>query len=263
MIFSELLSNTLYQGNTATLDIQQDWLQGRTVYGGLQGALAMLAMRLLVPHSIQLRSFQATFVAPIPAGRVCAEARILRQGKSATQVQADIVVAQQVCFSCIAIFAAKRNSQVAREPAVPDCGVSISDAKRFPYIDSVTPQFTQHFDMRWAAGQLPFTAARDPHCKIYVRHRDDDAVSDAHLIGLADAIPPTVIATLSDPAMVSSMNWQLELLRSPEELQGNTWYRFDADLTACRDGYGWQTAHIWSQQGELVALSRQCVAVFA
>ena len=48
------------------LAIPDDWAQGRSVFGGLQAAFAVRAMRTLEPAA-PLRSLQVTFVAPIAA----------------------------------------------------------------------------------------------------------------------------------------------------------------------------------------------------
>ena len=60
-----------------------EWTQGRAVFGGLQGALMLHAMRGLVPAELPVRTLQVTFVAPPSGNQLVARASILRQGKSA------------------------------------------------------------------------------------------------------------------------------------------------------------------------------------
>ena len=45
------------------LDVPEDWLQGRTLFGGLQAVVGLAAMRTLAPAA-PLRSLQVTFLAP-------------------------------------------------------------------------------------------------------------------------------------------------------------------------------------------------------
>ena len=66
------MSSTTYQDHSATIEIPSDWLQGRSMFGGMQAALALKAMRTLVPEEFPLRTLQTTFMAPIPAGRATA-----------------------------------------------------------------------------------------------------------------------------------------------------------------------------------------------
>src|SRR5689334_13621143 len=88
--FSVLLSRIQSGEGAASLDVPDDWLQGRTLFGGVQAVIGLAAMRSLAPQG-PLRSLQVTFLAPVPGGVVQARARILRSGKSATHVEARIV----------------------------------------------------------------------------------------------------------------------------------------------------------------------------
>jgi len=106
MQFSELLDSMQERGGAWTASVGDDWLQGRSVFGGLQAAIALKAMRSLVPGGIPLRTLQVTFVAPVPAGTVTAQARVLRTGKSAIQVEALIVEGDAVLCVVLGVFGA-------------------------------------------------------------------------------------------------------------------------------------------------------------
>jgi len=88
--WTSLLARLRAEPGRASLEVTADWLQGRTVFGGLQAAVALRAMRTLVPE-VPLRTLQGTFLAPVPEGTLTATARVLRTGKSATHVEARIV----------------------------------------------------------------------------------------------------------------------------------------------------------------------------
>src|SRR5262249_60793476 len=81
---SELMSRCIAApGSVALDDCGEDWMQGRSVFGGLQAAVALAAMRTLVPDA-PLRTLQMAFVAPVGARDLRARAATLRAGKSAT-----------------------------------------------------------------------------------------------------------------------------------------------------------------------------------
>jgi len=80
--YSQLLAAIARGDGEASVDVPEDWLQGRTLFGGLQAAIALAAMRTLAP-AWPLRSLQVTFLAPVPGGPVRAKARVLRSGKNA------------------------------------------------------------------------------------------------------------------------------------------------------------------------------------
>ncbi len=131
----------LSQGELA-VDVTDDWMQGRSVFGGLQAALALRAMRTLVP-SAPLRTLQGTFFAPVAGGPVRATARVLREGKSATHVEGRIVEGDSTLALVIAVFGTARTSVVSVTPR--QAPVEGHEPVVFPFIPGVTPNFTQHF----------------------------------------------------------------------------------------------------------------------
>src|SRR5262245_5678266 len=100
--FTTLMQRVEEKPGRASLDVPADWMQGRSVFGGLQVALAIRAMRTLVPQA-QLRTLQATFSAP-SANTIHCEARILRSGKSATHVEARLVDGSVTSAIAIGVF---------------------------------------------------------------------------------------------------------------------------------------------------------------
>lgn len=266
MNFSQLMDSIAFEAGAETasarLSVPDDWLQGRTVFGGLQAALAVRAMRQLVASEFLLRSVQSTFVGPVLAGPVSVQATVLRRGKSTQHLRAEVLVEGRPCFTALGIFGGARDTVFTSLPSVPPAVKPPEQLTSLSFMPGVTPAFTQHVEMRWAKGLPPFSGVTDPNAQIYVRHRDDAAMSEAHLVAACDIIPPPVLSAMKAPTPGSSMNWQLELLADPACLRGDDWLRFDAEMTAAHSGYSWQTAKIWSGQGELVAISHQCVAVF-
>lgn len=266
MNFTQFMDSVEFEAGVETskarLYISEDWLQGRTVFGGLQAALAVRAMRQQVAPEFLLRSMQVTFVGPVVAGPVEVQATVLRRGKSTVHVRADVVIDGQHCFTALAIFGGQRETAFVSRPVAPECAKQPEQLVSLPFIPNVTPAFTKNVEMRWAKGRPPFCGAKEPSAQIYVRHRGDTGMSEAHLVAACDIIPPPVLSMLAKPTPGSSMNWQLELLADPAQLSGEGWLRFDAEMSAAHSGYSWQTVKIWSEQGDLVAIAHQCVAVF-
>lgn len=262
MNYSNLLQTAHVDGESLTLELTPDWLQGRTAFGGWQAALAVRAMRQVIGDHIPLRSLQANFIAPVLSGPVTARAELLRQGKSAAQLEARILIGDQVAFTALGIFGAVRTSAIVERPVAPPCALPADALPDLLYIEGAVPVFTKHFVMRWASGGHPFSGAAHGDAQIYVRFRDEDLVSEAHLVNIADSIPPSAIAMLKTPVTFSSMNWTLEFVTALDDAARKGWLRFDASLTASSGGYGWENVAIWSEAGDLIALSRQCIAVF-
>ncbi len=261
MIFSEVLDSVRPSSDGFAADIGDDWLQGRTAFGGLQTALAVQALRQLIGNAAPLRVVQTTFMAPVPGGVAQLQPRVLRVGKSATHAECRIVLDGQVLCLVIAVFGAARESTIQIAPARPE-KMPAEQAKELRYMAGITPAFTQHFSMRWAEGGFPFTGANEPRTSIHVAHRDPQALGEGHVIALADTVPSPGLSLLKKLSMASSMTWTLELLDHETGFAHDAHWRMDTEVTAAASGYMAQSASLWNPAGKLAALSRQSVVVF-
>jgi hypothetical protein len=133
---------------------------------------------------------------------------------------------------------------------------------RMPFIPGVTPAFTQHFDVTWLCGDLPFSGSSDPVNVLQIGMRDEGVASEDHVVAIADYIPPIRLSMLKTPGPGSSMTWMLEFLRDRFDDLSLSGWRVDAEMQAARDGYTSQSVVIWAPNGEPVALSRQSMVVF-
>lgn len=259
LTFSQLLVSAQRADGALTVNVSDGWLQGRSLFGGLQAALALEAMRAVYAGGAPLRTLQVSFMAPVPPGEVRVQAQLLRSGKSTSHVQAQIVDGAQVLCTAIGIFGTARESPVKLAPA---WAAVDGKPREFPYVPGVTPSFTQHFSVRWLRGGMPFTGATQPENVIEIDMRDGGYASEAHVLAIADFIPPLALSLLKKPAFGSSMTWMIEFLADPSGLPLQGW-RMDAEMTAAGEGYTSQTGLLWGPDRRAVALSRQSMVVFA
>lgn len=261
MLFGEVLGSLRADGAHWCADAPASWGQGRTLFGGLQAALLVGAMRKQVPQDVPLRSLQTTFVGPVAPGLVRIEVRVLRQGKSAVQVQAHSFSDEGVGCMAIAVFGRARPSTLVIEPAYPDVerGPEASRTQRF--VEGFSPPFLNYVDQRWARGKMPYCGGSEPRTQIWIRY-PNEPVSEALMIAIGDTIPSPAVSLLKTFAVASSMTWTLEFLH--DDLAGlpDGHYLMDAEATAARDGYVFQTATLWSPDRRAIALSRQSAVVF-
>ena len=243
----------------ASLDVTADWLQGRTVFGGLQAAIVLRAMRSLVPD-VPLRTLQGTFLAPVPEGRVTATARVLRTGKSATHVEARIVDGDTPLALLVGVFGAARVSTVNVQPSRAE--VPPGKPIEFRYIPGVIPAFTQHFKARWLRGLPPFTGDTQLDHVLEIGMRDSGPVTEGHVLAMADFIPPIALSHLKTPAPGSTLTWMIEMLGGRFDALALDGWRIDAHLGSAREGYTGQTVMVWGPGGERIATSRQSIVVF-
>ena len=260
MRFSEAMQTVTRHGDGWQAIVSEDWLQGRSAFGGLQAALALRAMRELVLADMPLRGLQTTFVAPVPAGPVSIRAQRLREGRSATQVEASLCDGEQILCRLVGVFGSARPSVLDFQPVQPS--VHADTPKELRYVEGRMPAFTQHFRASWLRGDLPFSGGHQRDSVLQLSLRDEGPPDETHVLAFADFIPPIALSMFDTPTPGSSLTWMIELLRDRYDDLGMDDWRVDAELIAARDGYTNQSVILWGPRGEPVALSRQSMVVF-
>jgi acyl-CoA thioesterase len=259
MNFSTILDALSTAKGACVATVPATWLQGRSVFGGLQAALAVRAMRSLVPSDAVLRVLQTTFVAPVPAGDVRVRARLLRTGKSAVQVEARLLDGDETGAIAVGVFGSSRASRVRVVPEQPP--VDAGQAFELPFTAGLSPEFLQHFAVRWLMGGLPFSGMSSPRAVAEIGMPGEEQTTAEHVLALADVPPPVALSHLDERAPGSSLTWTVEFLEPAAHVPPRG-FRADAELIAARDGYTSQSVMLWGPSGEPVALSRQCMVVF-
>ena len=257
--WTRLFAGAREQPGRVSLPVSADWLQGRTVFGGVQAAVALRAMRTLVP-GVPLRTLQGTFLAPVPEGTMTAQARVLRTGKSATHVEARLVEGETTLALLVGVFGAARSSVVNVQPrqAPPPPGKPME----FPYIPGVMPAFTQHFKARWLRGKFPYMGDTETEHVVELAMRDAGPTTEGHVLAMADFIPPIALAHLKQPAPGSTLTWMIEFLADRFDALALEGWRVDIAMNTARDGYTGQSVMVWGPGGVPLAMSRQSMVVF-
>src|SRR5580658_7964326 len=138
--FSALLEAVRAAGGTYLARIPEDWLQGRTSFGGLTAALCVAAVERALPDLPPLRSAQFTFVAPA-GGAIEMTPRLLRRGKSsvfaAVELRAHGALATHATLSFCAARESKYSYRLRAMPKTPSPGTTEA------FFRSGKPKFTQ------------------------------------------------------------------------------------------------------------------------
>lgn len=261
MNFDQLIEAVANEGKVT---IPPTWAQGRASFGGVIAALVFDRMAHVVAPGRPMRSMQVSFVGPVtPEEPAVVEAEILREGKAVSQVMGRIMQQGEPRLVALASFGGDRESTVALEPLPAPKASAVAECAALPYIKNVTPEFTQHIEMRWAFGGLPFSGVGGREMGGWMQFRETpDAITDAHIVALIDAWPPAVLPHLKSPAPASSLSWALDIMHPRPEIGPDDWLLYRATIDQAGAGYGHTQAGIWTSRGELVATSRQTVTVF-
>ena len=266
--FSQVLASIeSCAGPGFAVTVPPDWLQGRTVFGGLQMALGGRAMRAVLPlqaAAMPLRSAQMTFVGPLLGGApIRMKAETLRAGKSTVHARCDLMHDDgKVACTVVGIFGGPRESRFVKEMPRPEPDVSAEGASHAVAGPSMSPAFLRHFEVRIARGAPPYSGHTEPKSLIYARLCDRECGSEDALLALADVIPTPVLSMLTEPAPASSVNWMLEVLRDPAYLDLHDWVLIDTEVRAGTAGYLSQTSVLYGADGHAYSVSHQTVAVF-
>ncbi len=237
--------------------IGEDWMQGRTTYGGLTAALCLESARALT--DMPVRSAQIAFVGPV-AGDVVISPSVLREGRNTLFASVDMVSEKGVMARCLFAFGRARESrldfskldapQVAEPHAVPS------------FFGERRPKFAEHFNVRLAAGKPPMSGASEADMVLWLRHKDEATLYDATtLLSLADAPPPAAMSMMTEPGPISSMTWMAEFLTDTVDTTGG-WFLAHHVAQTARDGYSSQSMRLWNHAGDPVMVGRQTIAVF-
>ncbi len=255
---------SLHTNEQQSFRISKKWAQGRTVYGGLSAGMLYSAAKGYVETSRVLRSMTTNFVGPMLIEEdFDIKVEIIREGKNVSQIQARAIQQGKNCVISQFCFAQGRTSKIrvvntdSHNMELPKKGNYI------PQIPKVTPKFLKHFDLSIEEGGVPFLGKKSSHYFGWMRYKDSPEVfTDAHLVSIIDAWPPTLLQMLNWPAPASTVSWNLEFLHPHLPVKPNDWFAYKAITRQAADGYGHTEATIWDTHGKAIALSRQTVAVF-
>jgi len=262
MLFSEILDSIQFDGSVGRVTVTEDWAQGRATYGGLVAAVGNATMRKLVPQERLLRSLQTTFIGPASWTTWRLEARVLRVGKAVTLARCDILDGEQVAATLIGVYGGSRSSAVVARPEPSRPPRAVEDIKEVGFYPGLSPNFIQHFAIRWAEGAKPFSGAPCGPSMAYIRHRDPALLTESHVVGLVDCIPTPAFSMFKERAPASSLVWTLEFFEHEFEFPSERWWRIHTFIDAAGNGYVHQTGVLYNPDEKPVALTRQLVAVF-
>jgi acyl-CoA thioesterase len=91
----------------------------------------------------------------------------------------------------------------------------------------------------------------------------EEAVTESHILALVDAWPPSLWPHLKKTAMGSTLTWTIEFVQPMLESSTLDWCKYRVETEHGADGYGHAAAKLWSADGQLIAISRQTVTIFA
>ena len=223
----------------------------------MSSVLAYQAAKLAADDLPPLQSAQIAFVGPL-AGEIEVSAHILRRGKNTAFIQAEISGADGVGLTCNFIFMNRRQSHLdyVNIPA-PDFPLIPTD----DVVRSGPPEFfTGHMQYPDKRLELGMSTNRLASWHRLTEHQGLDHI--AELICIGDALPPSAMGLMTEKGMVSSMNWQINMLTDAPTTENGWWY-LSSETHHAANGASGQYMTVWNSSGEAVLTGMQSVAIFA
>lgn len=256
MNLASLLAQFAPGASSHIVSIPSTWHQGRTSYGGLSSVLAYQAAKLTGEDLPPLQSAQIAFVGPL-ANQVEVTAKILRRGKNTAFVKSEILGSDGVGLSCTFIFMNRRHSHLDYEglpkpelPPVPTPETARSGPPEF---------FTGHMQYPDKRLELGMATNRLASWHRFTEHDGLDPI--AELICIGDALPPSAMGLMTEKGMVSSMNWQINMLTDTPATKDGWWYLVSETHHAA-NGASSQYMTAYNSEGVPVLTGMQSVAIF-
>jgi acyl-CoA thioesterase len=257
--FDEVVAAIRADGDGYLVAPSEDWLQGRTLYGGLTAALGLRACELASPGLPPLRSGQIAFIGPA-AGDVRLQPRLLRQGRSVTFMGCDLVAGGAVAMRAMFAFGAARVSAFsAAAPPPPACPPPDQCPPLWP--GGLGPAFACHLNQRRAGPLLPLAGADRGDLLLWVKHAEAVTPGQVALVAMGDALPPASFTRFTQPTVISTVTWSFDLF-DPTHADGSGWLLLHARDDGVGEGYAGQDMAMWDEAGRPLLRGRQSVAIF-
>jgi len=250
------------QGDGFSVDIPENWRQGRTAYGGLTSALMLAGAMKQFEDLPPLRSALINFVGPVTDSPTL-YSNLQRQGRNVTSVSAEAKVGEKSVGRAEFLFGAARTSHIDVDfPAPSAPAPENTDLFTPPAMRDVVPGFFHNFDTRLIAGGRPMMGSDEGYIRTWSRHKHEASRTGIEsLLCIGDVLPPAAMPLMKSFAPISSMSWIFNVLMDdPTTTDG--WWHVESRLTAARDGYSSQVMRIWNTDGQLAVEGMQSIAIF-
>ncbi len=265
--FDQLVTPAPVGPGRFSIDVPDGWQQGRGAFGGLVLAImARAAEATASDPSRVLRSLSAQIVGPVQPGATELTAEVLRAGSSVTSMTVRMLQANQVVAHGAIILARSRPTYAApttltapeppswRDPANSHLHLSA----RLP------PIFATHLEY-WPTSPLPYAGADTgaaQHTSGWVRLRRPGRARDAaFVLALIDSYWPGFLAAAREPRAAATLTFSFETMSDLVGLDPDAPLFYRGRMLGGRDGYAVEARELWGEDGRLVALNQQILAV--
>ena len=238
----------------ATID--RGWWIQRGPNGGYLAAIVLRAICAEVDDPDRApRSITLHYLRPPAEGPCEVEVAIERTGRGLTTASARLRQADQTCIVALVALAVVRPGPSFDDHPAPEVPAPDDVPRRDPLPGEPDIPIRHRYDTRPAIGAPPFTRADEAVTGGWIRTFDDDPLDPILLAAITDAWVPAVFSRLELPTGVPTIDLTVHVRALPRPEDRWALVRFRTTMAA--EGYLEEDGEVWSQDGRLLAQSRQ------
>ena len=243
----------------ATID--RGWWIERGPNGGYLAAIVLRAVLAEVADPARRpRSLTLHYLRPPAEGPCEVVVTIERAGRGLTTASARLAQDGRDCIVGLVALGIDRPGPELHDHLAPT--VPAPDelpARGEPPPGAPDIPFRHRFDVRAAIGTPPFMAGPAAETGGWIRSADRDPVDEVLLTALTDSWPPAIFSRIELPVGVPTVELTVHLRGRPSP--GSAWCLVRFRTQEVEAGYLEETGEVWSEDGRLLAESRQLAVV--
>lgn len=237
------------------VDVSARWSVGPGANGGYLAGLLAKGLMAATDRN-DLRSLTAHCLLPGTPGPAKLGTSVLRAGRSATIIDAELRRDDSMLAVARGVLAARRESPNWNTRSAPDFpDPETLERERWPDPNMIRSRY----DTRYVVGSFP--AVQGPVAEVsgWLRPGDHSPIDLPFLVAMCDAWPPPLLMLEGPSLMARTIDLTVHLFDMLETpLDG--WVAMTNRSTISVDGYVDTETEAWSQDGRLLAQGRQLSA---
>jgi acyl-CoA thioesterase len=241
--------------------IDEGWWIQRGPNGGYLAAIVLRAILAEVADpERRTRSITLHYLRPPAVGPCHVEVTVERAGRGVSTVSARLVQDGKACILALAALGYDRDGAAMDDHPPPEVPAP-DDVSRRDDAHAPPVPIRGRYETRPAIGSPPFVLGDEALTGGWIRTEDEDPLDDVLLLAITDAWPPAIFSRLEVPVGVPTVDLTVHFRERPTTKSAWALVRFRT--TMATQGFLEEDGEVWSEDGRLLAQSRQLGVVVA
>jgi acyl-CoA thioesterase len=236
------------------IECDSSWYQGKGVYGGL--IFAYFVQGFCARSAFSIRSLEVTLCRPLKKGSARFSFECVCRGSKTEFWRALLYQEEAVVAIASAVMGGARSTAYdyteLKFPSVPS-------SESLPSIPNnpMMPRFCQNIAYRLCIGAAPFSGSSSSKTGGWLSFREDECHNPfVQQVALIDAWWPSMVLKMKRMHRMGTVSFSCHFFSDVAPP-----YLFVGQTRSIQDGYASERNELWSQDGKIVAIAQQMVAI--